>query len=104
MQQHFNSDYKMIHFHFISSQMEMIIAAAIMIASFNKNKIWLFNKANDICTHFFCIHIDIWCEIHTCDIHIYESYTECECVQITHRFHLTISLTRSSASFTASGN
>jgi hypothetical protein len=43
----------MIHFHFISSQMEMILVAAIMIASFNKNKIWLFNKANDICTCFF---------------------------------------------------
>jgi hypothetical protein len=37
----------------------MIIAAAIMIASFNKNKIWLFNKTNDICTHFFCTHINI---------------------------------------------
>jgi hypothetical protein len=70
----------MIHFHFISSQMEMIPVAAIMIASFNKNKICLFNKTNDI-----CIYINIWCEIHAFETHIYESYIECECVQSVYK-------------------
>jgi hypothetical protein len=96
----------MIHFHFISSQMEMILVAAITIASFNKNKIWLFNKANDICIHFFVhtltsgvrsMHVKLIYMSLTPNVNVYKMCTNNTC-------HLTIALARSSASFAASGN